>query len=890
MEPRRPRQPPWKWLRLGSEESRRYFVVSLASGNLLVNEQIDRESLCGASVSCVLPVQVVIETPLELFRLEVEILDLNDNSPRFPTTHRTVRVAESSTLAARFPLDNAQDPDVGTNTVSSYHLSPNPHFSLTVKNLKDGRLFPELVLERALDREEQSEHQLVLTAFDGGNPARSGTAQITVVVLDANDNAPLFDHPVYKVSLLENTPVETLLIKLNATDPDEGPNGEVQYSFGVHTSDSIRKLFALDLHTGEITVQGALDFEETGFYEIHIKAKDKGVPEMEGHCVVQVEVEDANDNSPEVLMTSLVNPVPENTPLETVVGLLNVQDRDSGVNGEVSLEIPPSLPFRIKSFDNHYSLITRESLDREKIAQYTIDLTARDAGSPALTTKITILLNISDVNDNSPSFSQPFYNSFLQENNPPGSLLCTVSAADPDEGDNSRLTYSIVESEIQEAPASSFVHINPDDGNIYAQRTFDFEQFRVLQIPVAVQDSGSPPLSSNTTVYIFILDQNDNSPAILYPVIGGGVAEPQRVPQSAPAGYLVTKVTAVDADSGYNAWLSYSLLQQSTDPTLFRVSPYTGEIRTTRGFQDLDRAEQKILVLVKDNGDPALSSTVTILVSLEEKVSEESFKARDFLPDPKAKPDLTLYLIIALVAISMVSLVTFIILSAKCLRKKDRESPCCGLSESPSRDFFKHSSPKLQLNSDGTLKYMEVTLRPSDTQSQCYRTCFSPGSDRSDFTFLRPLSCPPASTLPMETDAFLPGKNTLNEPGQQAQPNTDWRFSQAQRPGTSGSQNGEEGGAWPNNQFDTEMLQAMIMASANEAADGNSTLGGGTGTMGLSARYGPQFTLQHVPDYRQNVYIPGSTATLSNSSGKRDAKSSGSSGGNKKKPGKKEKK
>ncbi|XP_069628836.1 protocadherin gamma-B5-like isoform X10 [Haliaeetus albicilla] len=127
-------------------------------------------------------------------------------------------------------------------------------------------------------------------------------------------------------------------------------------------------------------------------------------------------------------------------------------------------------------------------------------------------------------------------------------------------------------------------------------------------------------------------------------------------------------------------------------------------------------------------------------------------------------------------------------------------------------------------------------------------------------------------------------------PAKQAQPNTDWRFSQTQRPGTSGSQNGEEGGAWPNNQFDTEMLQAMILASANEAADGNSTLGGGTGTMGLSARYGPQFTLQHVPDYRQNVYIPGSTATLTNAAGKRDAKSAGSSGGNKKKSGKKEKK
>ncbi|XP_053321593.1 protocadherin gamma-A3-like isoform X22 [Spea bombifrons] len=125
---------------------------------------------------------------------------------------------------------------------------------------------------------------------------------------------------------------------------------------------------------------------------------------------------------------------------------------------------------------------------------------------------------------------------------------------------------------------------------------------------------------------------------------------------------------------------------------------------------------------------------------------------------------------------------------------------------------------------------------------------------------------------------------------QQAQPNTDWRFSQAQRPGPSGAQPTEEAGVWPNNQFETERLQAMILASANEAAEGSSALGGGTGTMGLSARYGPQFTLQHVPDYRQNIYIPGTTSTLTNAAGKRDGKAAAPSGGNKKKSGKKDKK
>ncbi|XP_023791920.1 protocadherin gamma-C5-like [Cyanistes caeruleus] len=649
---------PGRRLRLGSEESLRYFAVRLDSGTLVVSQRLDRERLCGAAASCVLSVQVVTENPLQLFRLEVEILDLNDNSPSFPTAHRTLRIAESATVAARFPLESAQDPDVGTNAVSSYWLSPNSHFSLDVKQQPDGKLFPELVLERALDREEQPEVQLVLTAVDGGSPARSGTAQITVQVLDVNDNAPVFDHTTYKVKVPENTPVGAVLLRVNASDPDEGPNGETQYSFGVHTSDSVRRLFALDPRSGEVRVSGALDFEESRFYEIYVRAHDGGVPEMEGNCVLQVQVEDANDNPPEVLLTSLLNPVPEDTPPETVVGLFNVRDRDSGANGDVSLEISPDVPFAIRSLQNHFSLVTQKSLDRESTSQYAVELIAQDGGSPALTTTLTLLLNISDVNDNPPRFSQPSYEAFLQENNPPGSLLCTVSASDPDAGDNSRLVYSIESGQVQDAPISSFVHINPDNGNLYAQRTFDFEVLQVLPVSVVVRDSGSPPLYANITVYIFVLDQNDHPPTILYPASDSDVPAPQRVPLSAPPGYLVAKVTAVDADAGHNAWLSYRLLPQSTDPSLFHVSLYTGEVRTARAFQDSDMAVQQLVVQVMDNGDPPLSTTATITVALEEAALEESFKPQDFLAGAKEKPDLTFYLIIALAAISTVALAT----------------------------------------------------------------------------------------------------------------------------------------------------------------------------------------------------------------------------------------
>lgn len=753
-------------LMLGPEESRRYFAVNLASGALLVNEKIDRESLCGASSVCILPVQVIVY-PLEFFHVEVEILDLNDNSPSFLTPRLVLRIAESATTGARFPLESAHDADVGTNAVRAYQLSPNPHFSLNVKNVKDDKLLPELVLERPLDREQQAEHQLILTAHDGGDPVLSGTAQLTIVVLDNNDNEPAFDLPVYKVSLLENTPVGFVLFRLNATDPDEGSNGEIEYSFGVHTSSAIQKLFGLDPQMGEIRVLGIVDFEDSRSYELHIRARDKGVPQMEGHCVVQVEVKDENDNPPEVLLTSLVNPVPENTSLETVVGLFSVRDQDSGANGEVSLEIPPDLPFQIKSFENHYSLITREKLDRESVSQYTIKLTARDSGSPPLSTDVTILLNISDVNDNAPYFSQRFYNSFLKENNPPGSLLCTVAASDPDEGDNSKLTYTVAGNQIQDAPVSSFVYINPDNGNIYAQRSFDYEMLQVLQIPVIVQDAGSPQLSSNVTVYLFILDQNDNAPAVVHPATGQELSALQRIPQSAPAGYAVTKVTAVDADSGHNAWLSYSLLPQSTDPSLFRVASYTGEIWTVREFQETDLPAQKILVLVKDNGDPPLSTTVTILVSLEDTVSEEKTQSHDFLTHPKEKSDLTLYLIIVLVAVSIVFIVTFIVLSAKCIwSKRDRDSSCYGFGDALPRDVFKQSSPKLQLNSDGTLKYMEVTLRPADCQSPSNRGNYSPGSDRSDFTFMRPVDYHQPSTLTRDYDTYVSRTSTLNHPWQ----------------------------------------------------------------------------------------------------------------------------
>ncbi|KAM4036059.1 protocadherin gamma-C5-like isoform 14-T14 [Anomaloglossus baeobatrachus] len=872
-------------IHLRSEKYQRYFSVNQANGGLAVKDRIDRESLCGSSPSCLLQLEVVAENPVELFTLEIEILDINDNSPTFLSYNHSIEITELLTSpGAWFALEIAEDLDVGVNGVSQYTLNTNPYFSLSVKNRKDGTLIPQLILEKVLDREEKQEHNLILTAIDGGEPARSGTCRITIVVLDINDNPPVFNQSLYKISLKESLAIKSVVFILNATDRDDGINGEIEYAYDGHTSKSARNFFALNEDTGEIYTNGFLDFEDQSFFELSIKAVDKGFPKLQGKCIVQVEIEDINDNPPEITFSSVTNHIPENAQSGDVVGYINVRDKDSGKNGEIRLDLSPNVPFKIRPLKNRYALVTDGNLDREETPQYTIELTASDLGSPPLYSKTSVTLGVSDINDNAPVFTQSTYNAFIKENSDPGSLLCTVSATDLDEGINSDLVYSIVESQIDGSSVSSFVYIHSNDGNIYAQRSFDYEQIQVLQITIKVEDSGFPQLSSTVPVFIFILDANDNPPSLLYPEHSEDLIVHERIPKSTSAGYLVTKLSAVDLDFGHNAWLVFTLI----DPinySSFQVSKLTGEVRTVRGLQETENMEQQLVISISDQGTPPLSTTVTVLVSIADEVIVERPKSGDFLTNAKPPSDMTLYLIVSLVAISLVSLVTFMILLVKCLRKDSYydSSSCCILGGSQSKSYTDQYQPALYLNTDGTLKYMEVRMVPPGSQGQMYQTNLPPAPELQDFSIVQPLHFPQLKDIYQE--ASTEG-NLSTDANNQAQPNAEWRFSQAQRPGPSGAQPTEEAGVWPNNQFETERLQAMILASANEAAEGTSGLGGGTGTMGLSARYGPQFTLQHVPDYRQNVYIPGSTLTPTNAGGKRDGKG----GGNKKKSGKKDKK
>ncbi|XP_062380961.1 protocadherin-10-like isoform X2 [Sardina pilchardus] len=761
-----------------------YLEVNLETGVLFVSEKIDRERICKQSATCLLHLEVFLENPLELFRVEIEVLDINDNPPEFPETDITVEISESATPGTRFPLETAFDPDVGSNALRTYDITTNNYFYLDVQTQTDGNKFAELVLEKPLDREQQSVHRYVLTAVDGGQPPRTGTALLVVKVLDSNDNVPVFDQPVYSISLAENAPAGTLVIQLNATDMDEGLNGEVVYSFSNHISSRVKEIFDIDARTGRIEVRGDVDFEESGLYQIYVQAKDMGPNAVPAHCKVLVQVTDVNDNAPEITFSTVTESVSENAAPGTVIALLSVTDKDSEENGQIHVEVLGEVPFKLKtSFRNYYTIVTDGPLNRESADTYTVTVVARDKGSPSLATSKSIKVQVSDENDNAPAFTQPIYDVYVTENNVPGAYIHAVNAIDPDIGRNSHLNYSILECDIQGMSVKTYVSINNESGALYALRSFDYEQLKDFSFTVQATDNGIPELSSNATVNVIIVDQNDNAPSVIAPLGKNGTAR-EPLPRSAEPGYLVARIVAMDADDGENARLSYSI-QRGNENGMFRMDWRTGELRTARRVSAKRDPQQlyDLLIEVRDHGQPPLSSSASVMVTLVDSVVEGHSGDRSGAAKAKETSlDLTLILIIALGSVSFIFMLAMIVLAVRCQKDKKLNIYstcvnsdccllgcgvcCCGRQARAARKKKKLSKSDIMLVQSAhasaatnaavsVASASQVPVEESGSfgslhqnQNYCYQVCLTPESAKTDLMFLK--ACSPSRSADTE--------------------------------------------------------------------------------------------------------------------------------------------
>nr|XP_057919075.1 protocadherin alpha-3-like isoform X14 [Doryrhamphus excisus] len=821
-----------------------YFEVNADNGDLQVLRKMDREELCQGNGACLMELKILVENPLEVHYVVVEITDVNDHSPVFSEKKQIFEIAEHSSPGTRFQLHAARDPDAGINSVHKYTLTSNEHFEMDIVESDDDDKIPFLVLKQSLDREQKNKHSLFVTAMDGGKPQRSGTLNVSIIVLDSNDNRPMFGRDTYNAEIYENVPVGTIVTSLTATDPDEGNNGEIEYSLSKTLARKIYDIFEIDTLSGNIKLKGLVNYEDSDIYKLEIEATDKGTPPLTSRCRVVVKIKDVNDNTPEIEVTSLSNKVSEDSKPGTVISLISVTDKDSGINGKIISQITNDVPFELKPSykENTYSVVTKSFLDREEVSHYEITIKATDCGEPPLSSFRTFDIEVSDVNDNSPHFEQNQLHFYLLENNIAGASVFSLRATDKDANENAVISYKIARTE-KDSAGTSFININSETGDVISLKSFDFEMLKSFQFQVVATDAGSPPLSSNVTVKVFILDQNDNAPVILYPVSSNGSSEGvEEIPRNMKAGDLVTKVRAYDADIGYNGWLLFSL-QQVTDHSVFTLDRYTGQIRTLRSLTETDEAEHQLLILVKDNGNVSLSATATVTVKLVEP--KEAFAASDVKRaaakvDKEEDDNVTFYLIITLGSVSLLFVISIIVLIAM---------QCSKSTE--------YTSKYLQdTNYDGTLCH-SIQYRSGDKRYMLVGPRMSIGSTVVPGSH--------ANTL------VLPDRR-LASSGEPKAPNSDWRYSASLRAGgvMQSSVHMEESSVMQGAQG--VLVQNWPTASSAADAEGGEVsppMGAGVDSNSWHFRYGPGgpgAPPQHLKPGEvppEAFIIPGSPAIIS---------------------------
>ncbi|XP_059502463.1 protocadherin-9 isoform X6 [Stegostoma tigrinum] len=586
--------------------------VSSGTGDIYTGSQrVDRERLCAGesgSSECSFEIEVVI-LPNDYFRLvkvKLVVRDVNDNAPMFPSPVINISIPENTLPNSRFPIPSASDPDTGANGVQRYQLLDGQSvLGLDVVESPEGEKWPQLIVQRGLDREQKDTYVMKIKVQDGGEPPKSSTAILQVTVSDVNDNRPVFRESQLEVQLPEDSPLGTSVIQLHATDADVGSNAELRYLFSPQTPAAVRRYFALDPSLGLITVQRPLDREDVSLHKMTVLATDGS--SSPARATVTVNVTDVNDNPPGIDIRYIISPVngsvhlSEKDPVNTKIALITVSDRDTDVNGKVVCYIEKEVPFHLKAvYDNQYLLETSSFLDYESTNQYSFRIVASDAGKPSLNQSALVRVKLEDENDNPPVFSQPVIELAVPENNHRGLYLTTVSATDDDSGKNAEIVYQL-------GPNASFFDLDRKTGVLTASRVFDREEQERYIFTVTARDSGNPPLQSQAAVIVTVLDENDNNPKFTHNHFQFFVSE------NLPKYSTVGVITVTDLDAGANAEVMASVVGDNAN---FILDPLSGVIRSNVSFDREQQSSYTFEVKAVDRGRPVRTSIAKVTINV----------------------------------------------------------------------------------------------------------------------------------------------------------------------------------------------------------------------------------------------------------------------------------
>uniref|UniRef100_A0AAV2MJ81 Cadherin domain-containing protein n=1 Tax=Knipowitschia caucasica TaxID=637954 RepID=A0AAV2MJ81_KNICA len=550
---------------------------------------------------------------------------------------------------------------------------------------------------KTFDYEIEKEFLFHIEARDSGSPPLSSNVTVHIIVVDQNDNAPVIVSPwrahgsVVEEKIPRSTDKGSLVAKVIALDTDSVHNSRITYQF-LQVTDAT--LFSLDQYNGEIRTMRMFSYRDPRHQQLVVVAKDNGQPSLSATVTIKLStVETVVKAYSDMTEVPLEYDIFSDLNLYLVIGLGSVSflllitilvTIVLKCQKPKSSKAPP--PSRNSVLSERNSTIADSTLVSNDAYWYSMFLAETrkgklvvrqpmPKGSRYIVSSIPRGSGVSDTSGSAPSTLQSFYTIRVLENNAPGALLGSLTAFDPDLHENQYLVYFILEKEVANTSMSMLFSINPENGNLYALKTFDYEIEKEFLFHIEARDSGSPPLSSNVTVHIIVVDQNDNAPVIVSPWRAHGSVVEEKIPRSTDKGSLVAKVIALDTDSVHNSRITYQFLQV-TDATLFSLDQYNGEIRTMRMFSYRDPRHQQLVVVAKDNGQPSLSATVTIKLSTVETAVKAYSDMTEVPLEYDIFSDLNLYLVIGLGSVSFLLLITILVtIVLKCQKPKSSKAP-----------------------------------------------------------------------------------------------------------------------------------------------------------------------------------------------------------------------